>query len=104
MVSTPDAENRIYELAGDSAFTRADLAAEVSRQSGKAIAYSDLPEAEYARPWRASACRLRLRRSWPSPKSARPRAACSTTAASCSALIGRPTTRWRPPSPRRLAG
>jgi NAD(P)H dehydrogenase (quinone) len=49
VISTPDAENRVYELAGDTAFTRADLAAEVSRQTGKAIGYTDLPEAEYVR-------------------------------------------------------
>lgn len=40
-------ENQIYELAGDDAYTRAKLAAEVSKQTGKAIAYHDLPEAEY---------------------------------------------------------
>jgi NAD(P)H dehydrogenase (quinone) len=40
-------ENRIYELAGDTAYTRAELAAEVSRQTGKTILYHDLPEAEY---------------------------------------------------------
>jgi NAD(P)H dehydrogenase (quinone) len=49
VLSTPDAGNQVYELAGDTAFTRADLAAEVSRQTGKTIAYNDLPEAEYAR-------------------------------------------------------
>lgn len=49
VVATPDTENRTYELAGDTAFTRADLAAEVSRQTGKTIAYNDLPEAEYAK-------------------------------------------------------
>ncbi|WP_454758436.1 SDR family oxidoreductase [Caulobacter segnis] len=48
VVATPDTENRVYELAGDTAFTRADLAAEVSRQTGKTIAYNDLPEATYA--------------------------------------------------------
>lgn len=48
VISTLDAENRIYELAGDTAFTRADLAAEVSRQTGKTIPYADMPEAEYA--------------------------------------------------------
>lgn len=48
VISTPDTENRIYELAGDIAFTRADLAAEVSRQTGKTIPYNDLPEAAYA--------------------------------------------------------
>ncbi|MET3663782.1 SDR family oxidoreductase [Caulobacter sp. 1776] len=49
VVSTPDAENRVYELAGDTAFTRADLAAEISRQTAKPVDYTDLPEAEYAR-------------------------------------------------------
>ncbi|MGC4067294.1 MAG: SDR family oxidoreductase [Polyangiaceae bacterium] len=37
-----------YELAGDDAFTLSDLAAELSRQTGKNIPYRDLPEAEYA--------------------------------------------------------
>jgi NAD(P)H dehydrogenase (quinone) len=37
---------RVYELAGDTAFTQAELAAEVSRQTGKAIAYRDVPLAE----------------------------------------------------------
>ena len=41
-------EGRVYELAGDCAFTLADLAAELSRQVGRQIPYRDLPEAEYA--------------------------------------------------------
>jgi NAD(P)H dehydrogenase (quinone) len=40
-------ENQVYELAGEPAYTRTELAAEVSRQTGKTIAYRDLPEAEY---------------------------------------------------------
>jgi NAD(P)H dehydrogenase (quinone) len=36
-----------YELAGDVPFTMAELAAELSRQAGKAIRYQDLPAAEY---------------------------------------------------------
>lgn len=39
-------EGRVYELAGDAAFTQTELAAEVSRQTGKAIAYRDVPLAE----------------------------------------------------------
>jgi NAD(P)H dehydrogenase (quinone) len=35
-------------LAGDEAWTLADLAAEISRRSGKEIPYRNLPEAEYA--------------------------------------------------------
>jgi NAD(P)H dehydrogenase (quinone) len=38
---------RIYELAGDTAYTLTDLAAEISRQSGRNIGYVDLAEAEY---------------------------------------------------------
>lgn len=38
---------KVYELAGDSAFTVSEFAAEISRQSGKAIGYVNLPEAEY---------------------------------------------------------
>lgn len=39
---------KVYELAGDDAYTLSDLAAEVSRQTGKTIPYKDLPVAEYA--------------------------------------------------------
>jgi NAD(P)H dehydrogenase (quinone) len=42
-------QGKVYELAGDQSFTLADLAAEISKQSGKAIPYNDLPEIEYAK-------------------------------------------------------
>jgi len=42
-------EGRTYELAGDDAYTLADLAAEISRQTGKDIPYRNLPEADYAK-------------------------------------------------------
>ena len=38
---------RVYELAGDDAYTMSEQAALVSSLTGKAIAYQDLPEAEY---------------------------------------------------------
>ncbi|MDQ2103426.1 SDR family oxidoreductase [Azospirillum isscasi] len=41
-------EGKTYELAGDTAVTLGDLAAEISRQSGKDIPYRNLPEADYA--------------------------------------------------------
>jgi NAD(P)H dehydrogenase (quinone) len=41
-------EGKTYELAGDESFTLKDLAAEISRQAGKTIAFKNLPEAEYA--------------------------------------------------------
>lgn len=39
--------SKTYELAGDTAYTLGEFAAEISRQSGKAINYVNLPEAEY---------------------------------------------------------
>ena len=41
-------ENKTYELAGDEAYTLTELAAEISRQTGKIVPYNNLTEAEYA--------------------------------------------------------
>lgn len=41
-------DGKTYELAGDASYTLSDLAAEISRQSGKTIPYKNLPEAGYA--------------------------------------------------------
>lgn len=40
---------KVYELAGDTAYTHAELAAEVAAQSGKPVGYVNLPEADYAK-------------------------------------------------------
>ena len=43
-----DQAGRIYELGGDNAFSMADLAAEITAATGKAITYQDLPAPDYA--------------------------------------------------------
>lgn len=40
---------KVYELAGDVAYTMADMAAEASRVTGKPVAYVAMTEAEYAK-------------------------------------------------------
>ena len=40
-------DNRVYELAGDVAWTLDDLAGEISRVSGKQVAYRNLPSEEH---------------------------------------------------------
>jgi NAD(P)H dehydrogenase (quinone) len=40
-------EGKVYELGGDVAFTLAEYAAEVSKQSGRAVVYTDLPVEAY---------------------------------------------------------
>jgi NAD(P)H dehydrogenase (quinone) len=47
VLTAEDQAGRIYELAGDTAFTLAELAAEISRQSGRSIGYVNLTESEY---------------------------------------------------------
>lgn len=41
-------ENKTYELAGDEAYTLTELAADISRQTGKTIPYNNLTETQYA--------------------------------------------------------
>ena len=48
VLTTPGHEGKTYELAGDNAFTVADLAREVSKQSGMTIGYKDMPPDQYA--------------------------------------------------------
>ena len=48
VLSTEGHEGKIYELAGDEAYTLTELAAEISKQSGKNIPYNNLTEVEYA--------------------------------------------------------
>jgi NAD(P)H dehydrogenase (quinone) len=48
VLTSKNLQGKIYELAGDEAYTLADLAAEISKQTGKDIQYKNLPENEYA--------------------------------------------------------
>jgi NAD(P)H dehydrogenase (quinone) len=47
LVGAAPAGGHIFELAGDTAFTMADFAAELSRQAGKPVTYADLPKPDY---------------------------------------------------------
>ena len=43
-----DSAGKVHELGGDESFTMADYAAALAEQSGRPVAYVDLPQAEYA--------------------------------------------------------
>lgn len=47
VLTSDNQAGRVYELAGDTSYTLTELAAEISRQSGKNIGYVNLPEAKY---------------------------------------------------------
>ena len=47
VLTSPGHVGKIYELAGDTAYTLAELATELSAQAGKQVTYRDLPEADF---------------------------------------------------------
>ena len=92
VLTTPGHEGKTYELAGDSAYTLADLAAEISRQTGKDIPYRDLPAADYA----AALVGAGVPAPWPDMLAATDvevaQGALFDNGHALSKLIGRPTT------------
>ncbi len=48
VISEEGHAGKVYELAGDNAWTLSELAAELSKQSGKAVSYQNLSEADFA--------------------------------------------------------
>jgi len=83
---------KTYELAGDSAWTLADLAAEVSRQSGKDIPYRNLSEAAHAAALVGAGLPEGLAAAIASWDVGASQGALFDDGRQLSALIGRPTT------------
>jgi len=90
---TTEAHNgKTYELAGDEAYTLTDLAAEVSRQTGKTIPFKNLPEAEYANALLGFGMPEDFARAVASWDALAAKGALFDDSHQLSALIGRPTT------------
>ena len=83
---------KTYELAGDEAYTLSELAAEISRQTGKAIPYQNLPEAEYAAALMRFGLPESLAQAIASWDVGASQGALFDDSHQLSALIGRPTT------------
>lgn len=83
---------KIYELAGDDAYTLEQLAAELARQSGKEVAYRDLPQAEYKAALLGVGLPEELADLISSSDAAAAHGALFDDGHQLSALIGRPTT------------
>lgn len=83
---------RTLELAGDDAWTLADLAAEVSRQTGRTIPYHDLPQADYAAILEGAGLPAGLAAAIASWDVGASRDALFDDGRALSGLIGRPTT------------
>ena len=87
-----DLDGRTIELAGDDAYTLADLAAEISRQSGSEIRYVDMPETAYAQALVDIGLPSPLAHAIAGWDAAAAKGALFDDGRQLSALIGRPTT------------
>jgi NAD(P)H dehydrogenase (quinone) len=85
-------QGKVYELASDTAYTLADFAAELSRQVGKEIPYSNLPEEDYANILRQAGLPEPLAAGLASWDAGASQGALFDDSKTLSALIGRPTT------------
>jgi NAD(P)H dehydrogenase (quinone) len=83
---------KTYELAADQAFTLAELAAEVSRQSGKSVVYSDLSQAAFEGVLTGAGLSADLAALLADADAAAARGALFDDGGALGRLIGRPTT------------
>ncbi|MDP5239823.1 SDR family oxidoreductase [Uliginosibacterium sp. 31-16] len=89
---TSDQAGKVYELAGDGSYTLAELAAEIGRQAGKSVVYTDLPEADYTGALIAAGLPDWLAGLLASSDVGASKGGLFDTSRSLSQLIGRPTT------------
>lgn len=82
----------VYELGGDSAFTMAEFAAEVSRQSGVPVVYRDLPVDEYRAALVEAGLPDEVATTLADSDAGVARGELATDSGHLRALIGRPTT------------
>jgi NAD(P)H dehydrogenase (quinone) len=92
VLTTDGHAGQAYELGGDEPFTLAQLAAEITAQSGKEVRYTDLPEAEYAEALKAHGAPELMADMVAETDAAAAHGALATASGDLTALTGRPAT------------
>ncbi|CAN7612186.1 SDR family oxidoreductase [Acidovorax sp. LjRoot38] len=92
VLTTDGHVNATYELAGDTAWTLAELAAEISKQTGKDIPYRNLSESDYAAALEGAGLPKGLAAAFASYDVSASQGALYGSERTLSELIGRPTT------------
>lgn len=92
VLTTDGHAGQAYELGGDEPFTLAQLAAEITAQSGKEVRYTDLPEAEYAEALKAHGAPELIADMVAETDAATAHGALCTASGDLAALTGRPAT------------
>lgn len=104
VLTKDDQAGRVYELAGDTAYTLTEFAAEVARQSGKPVVYKDLPKAAYAAALVQAGLPDGFAALLADSDVGASRGALFDNGHQLSQLIGRPTTPWAEAVKTALAG
>ncbi|TGS14404.1 SDR family oxidoreductase [Mesorhizobium sp. M2E.F.Ca.ET.209.01.1.1] len=91
VLSTDDHVGRVYELAGDEAFTLDELASQAASISGQPIVYRDLSPSEYRDKLRAAGLRDELADLLVDSDACAAKGALEDCSRQLSVLIGRPT-------------
>lgn len=86
---------KVYELAGDDSYTLAEFAAEIARQSGKAVNYVDMSQAEFAAALKGAGLPAGLADVLADSDVGAAQGALYDDSHTLSRLIGRPTTRYQ---------
>ena len=92
VLTRPIADDQVIELAGDSAYTLAELVAELNRQTGLAVRYQDLPQAAFATALTDAGLPPPLAELLADSDAAAAQGALFDGGRQLAALIGRPTT------------
>ncbi|MGP3999124.1 SDR family oxidoreductase [Streptomyces sp. 8N706] len=85
-------ENTVYELSGDTTWSLTEYAAEVARQSGKDIAYTELPVEKYREVLANAGFPATIAEALSDADTGIARGELAATPGDLSRLIGRPTT------------
>lgn len=92
VLTQPDQAGKVHELAGDTAYTLADLAAAITRLSGKAVPYVNLSQADFEAALLKAGLPAPLAALLADSDAAAARGALFDDQHQLSRLIGRPTT------------
>ena len=92
VISEEGHAGKVYELAGDNAWTLSELAAELSKQSGKPVTYQNLSEADFAAALKGVGLPAGLAEMLADSDTGASKGGLFDDSRTLSRLIGRPTT------------
>lgn len=92
VISSEGHAGKVYELAGDEAWTLSELAAELSKQSGKPVVYQNLSEADFATALKGAGLPEAFANLLADSDAGAAKGGLFDSSRTLSTLIGRPTT------------